>query len=143
MTAEDESEILRIIEIQELIEFRKAAGANERAAWLMAARRIFNPGERQPCHVCGRFRSIAQAHHVVPLSAQYDRGFKYPDNEIVWLCPNHHAMAHLYIPDDDRSMTPSAMRSRMRTTAPLSEDLTSAEFDKLMELMGKSARSAE
>jgi predicted HNH restriction endonuclease len=107
----------------------------ERDIWLMVARKVFAPSGRQPCFVCGKFESIIQAHHVVPLTTQYDRGYKVPDNEHVWLCPNHHTMAHLYILNDDRSMTERAMKSRASTTAALNSDLSDHEFERMMELM--------
>lgn len=143
MDEEDEKAIRRIIEIEDLIAFRKNAGAVERNIWIAASRQIFQPGERHPCWVCGKFKSVAQAHHVIPLAAQYDRGFKYPDQEFVWLCPNHHAMTHLYIPDDNRSMNIAAMRTRGRTTGALNSDLSEDEFNKLLDLMGRSMRSPE
>lgn len=133
----------RIVEIYERVEHRRRAPAIDRDIWIYAGRRLFDPGERAPCWVCGKFKSIAQAHHVVPLTAQYDRGFKYPDQEFVWLCPNHHAMAHLFIQADDRSMTPDAMRARGRRTAALNPDLAESEFDKLLELMHRAGRAPE
>jgi hypothetical protein len=123
-------------------EFRRNAGKLERDIWIAVARACFRPSERQPCFVCGRFRGITQAHHVVPLTAQYDRGFEYPDNEHVWLCPNHHAILHLFILGDNRSLNPSAMRRRSKSTSPLHPDLTEVEFDKIMELLRRSCRSA-
>jgi hypothetical protein len=143
MNEDDRKYILRLIEIEDLKAEREAAGPRERDIWIMASRRIFAPGPRQPCCVCGKFKSISQAHHVVPLATQYDRGFKYPDQEHVWLCPNHHAMVHLYIPGDDRSLEPAAMRARSRTTMAVSEDLSEEEFGRMMELMRRSARSPE
>jgi hypothetical protein len=141
--SENDDELQRIFEQQLLVERRRLGPAIDRDAWIMASRRIFAPGARQPCWVCGKFKSIAHAHHVVPLTAQYDRGFVYPDQELVWLCPNHHAMAHLYIPTDDRSIAPAAMRARGRTTGALNGDLTEEEFNRLMELTRRSGRSLE
>lgn len=107
----------------------------KRDLWLLVARRVFAPSVRQPCFVCDKFESIVQAHHTIPLTTQYDRGFKVPDNEHVWLCPNHHTMAHLYILNDDRSMSERAMKSRAATTAALNADLSDSEFERMMELM--------
>jgi len=111
----------------------------EREIWLTVARKVFVPSERQSCFVCGKFGSITQAHHIVPLTAQYDRGFKVPSNDHVWLCPNHHTMAHLYILDDERSMSDRAMKSRDATIASLNADLSDDEFDKMMKLMHMAA----
>lgn len=143
MSEDDRKSLERIIEIHELVEFRRTAGLLEREVWVRASRRFFDPGERQPCHICGKFRGIAQAHHVIPLTTQYDRGFKYPDPEHEWLCPNHHAMVHIYIQDDDRSLTAAAFRARGRTIAALNDDLTEEEFEALMALMRRSGRSPE
>jgi len=138
---EDDDELQRLIETHELVEKRRLRPSIDRDAWIAASRRIFSPGDREPCYVCDKFKSIAQAHHVIPLTAQYDRGFKYPDQEYVWLCPNHHTMAHLYIPTGERSMAAPAMRARSETTSALNEDLTEDEFNRMMELMRRSVRS--
>lgn len=143
MNEDDQKAILRIIEIRDLKAFRKQADPVEREAWILVARRIFDPGERQPCFVCGKFKSIAQAHHVIPLTAQYDRGFELPDGEFVWLCPNHHAMAHTFIIDENRSLAPEAFRARGKTARAVLSDLAAGEFDKIMELMRRAGRSPE
>lgn len=141
--SDDGDDLRRIVEIHDRVEHRKGAPAIERDIWVYAARRLFDPGKREACCVCGKFKSVAQAHHVVPLTTQYDRGFKYPDQEFVWLCPNHHAMAHLFIQDDNRSMSPDAMRARGRRTAALNPDLAEGEFEKMLELMQRAGRSPE
>lgn len=143
MNEDDRKYILRLIEIEDLLAERKAAGPQERDIWITASRRIFSPGPREPCCICEKFKSISQAHHIVPLATQYDRGFKYPDQEYVWLCPNHHVMVHLYIPDVERSLQRAAMRARSRTTMVVSDDLSPEEFDRMMELMRRSARAPE
>jgi hypothetical protein len=97
-----DEDLEKIYERHQLVEQRRRGSRLDREAWVTAARQIFAPGEREACHVCGKFKGISQAHHVVPLKAQYDRGFKYPDSEFVWLCPNHHAVVHLFIPIDGR-----------------------------------------
>ncbi len=70
-----------------------------RPDWIAKARSEFNPGEQQPCAICGKFRWITHAHHVIPLARQYilDAAIG-PDHEYVWLCPNHHAMVHYFRP---------------------------------------------
>ena len=141
--SDQENELQRVFEIHELVERRRLGPAIDREAWIAASRRIYSPGDRQPCYVCGKFRSITQAHHVIPLTAQYDRGFKLPDQESVWLCPNHHTMVHLYIPTGERSMTVPSIRARSETTSALNEDLTEDEFNKMMELMRRSVRSPD
>jgi hypothetical protein len=139
----DDEDLQRIFDNHERIEQRRRAPAIDREAWLMASRRMFDPGPRQDCWVCGKFKSIAQAHHIIPLTTQYDRGYKYPNQEHVWLCPNHHAMAHLFIQDDNRSMLQAALRARGRTMARVFPDLSEDEFEKMLELMRRAGRSPE
>lgn len=141
--SDEDHELQRLFENHELVERRRLGPAIDREAWIAASRRIYSPGDRQPCYVCGKFRSITQAHHVIPLTAQYDRGFKLPDQESVWLCPNHHTMVHLCIPTGERSMTVPSIRARSETTSALNEDLTEDEFSKMMELMRRSVRSPD
>jgi hypothetical protein len=141
--SDEDNELQRLFENHELVERRRLGPAIDREAWIAASRRIYSPGDRQPCYVCGKFRSITQAHHVIPLTAQYDRGFKLPDQESVWLCPNHHTMVHLYIPTGERSTTVPSIRTRSETTSALNEDLTEDEFNKMMELMRRSVRSPD
>ncbi len=143
MASGDDGDLERLISLFRLVEARRRGPRIDRDAWIAAARKLFAPGERHACHICGKFKSIAQAHHVVPLTAQYDRGFVYPDHEAEWLCPNHHAMIHLFIPGDDRSMAVPAMRARGRTTSSLNEDLSDEEFGRMMALVRRSARAPE
>ncbi len=106
-----------------------------KTAWVAAARLGFQPGRRQPCAVCGRFRDIAEAHHVVPLAAQFDRGFQAPDHEHVWLCPNHHAAIHVMIASDD----PARLGSK---AAGVIADLSEAELRAILDLISRSGRGA-
>lgn len=138
-----DDELRKIIEIHDLQEWRASAGRLERDAWLMAARQIFSPGKREPCWVCGKFLSITQAHHAIPLTTQYDRGFKYPDQSLVWLCPNHHALAHLFIMDDRRSMTEAAFAARDRAREHVHSDLSEDEYEKMIQLMRLAGRGPE
>lgn len=114
----------------------------EKTAWIAAARLTFAPGEREPCHVCGKFKSIAQAHHVVPLAAQFDRGFPVPDHEHVWLCPNHHTIIHIFIGPENPSYAGAAPRKRSQTTSALHLDLSEDEFEKMLALRRRAFRSA-
>lgn len=69
--------------------------------WIAAARSKFTPGEPERCEVCRKLGVIAQAHHTIPLSDQFDRKFKRPSQRFVWLCPNHHVMVHLFMRQRD------------------------------------------
>jgi hypothetical protein len=141
--SENDDELHRFIENRELVEQRRVGPTIDRDVWIAASRRIFSPGDREPCYVCEKFKSITQAHHVVPLTVQYDRGFKYPDQECVWLCPNHHTMAHLFIPTGERLRAVPTIRTRFETTSALNQDLTEEEFNRMMELIRRSMRSPE
>jgi len=66
----------------------------DRDEWIAEARRHFSPGKREPCRICHRYRSLTQAHHVVPLFIQLELGHIEPDQNFVWLCPTHHAAIH-------------------------------------------------
>lgn len=73
--------------------------------WIRKQRALFDPSPRQPCHICQRFAAISQAHHVIPLAEQYDRGFKKADHEHIWLCPNHHTVIHRFLSSPDIEQT--------------------------------------
>jgi hypothetical protein len=141
--SDNDDELQRLFENYELVEARHAGPIIDRDVWIAASRRVFSPGDREACYVCGKFRSITQAHHVIPLTAQYDRGFKYPDQECVWLCPNHHTMAHLFIPTGERLRAVPTIRTRFEPTSALNADLAENEFDRIMELVRRSMRSPE
>ncbi len=105
-----------------------------RADWISAARRVFYPGRREPCHLCGKFRGVTHAHHIVPLAEQYRRGFTVPDSEHAWLCPSHHAVIHFLIDGN-----PSVERLGARA-APALADLDVEEIEKIMDLVRRSGR---
>jgi hypothetical protein len=108
--------------------------AARKRGWIAAARLEFTPRARESCFVCGKFKSITQAHHVVPLGEQFDHGFQVADQEHEWLCPNHHVILHLWI---DERIT-DVQRGRRAAHTMDYVDLT--EFDRLMELVGRSGR---
>lgn len=69
----------------------------KREQWVNTARATFSAGEQRACEVCGKYRSLTHAHHIMPLHLQYQFGTRLPDHEFLWLCPNHHAAVHLLI----------------------------------------------
>jgi len=75
----------------------RSEDARRKRAWIAAARLAFVPSRRSACFVCGKFESVAQAHHLIPLSEQYDNGFRAANHTHEWLCPTHHAILHLWI----------------------------------------------
>jgi hypothetical protein len=85
---------------------------DQKIAWIVAAR--ISPPAAQPdcCDVCGFTFELAHAHHIVPLAAQYDAGYKSPNHERVWLCPNHHAIVHYVL----RKMGSDATDDRLART---------------------------
>lgn len=89
--------------------------------WILCARQIFAPGARQNCHVCGKYRFLTQAHHVLPLACQYDKGFKAPDQTYCWLCPTHHAAVHLMI-SFFTAVEPPENRDRFEMLIDMDED---------------------
>ena len=105
--------------------------------WIAEARLNFRPSQRQNCYVCGKFASIAQAHHTVPLAAQFERGFKYPDHEHAWLCPNHHSILHIFI---DPAKDAQALGHR---AVRVIDDLTHDELEIMLELIRLSGRKTD
>ena len=47
-------------------------------------------GWQEPAAISRRYRSVVQAHHVIPVAC----GGSDADDNLVLLCPNHHAIAH-------------------------------------------------
>jgi len=70
---------------------------SRKEAWIASARLAFEPSDRRPCEVCGKYRSLSQAHHIIPLAVQFDSGIKEPLSDHTWLCPTHHTAIHLLI----------------------------------------------
>lgn len=79
-----------------LVKYEAACRA-DKETFVALGRASFAPSQREVCKVCGRFQSLTHAHHVVPLTVQFDRGFDRPDSQHVWLCPTHHAAVHILI----------------------------------------------
>ena len=61
------------------------------------------PDVKFPCAVCGKYRAISEAHHIIPVyqlaELCSDHGVDaltvaFVPVRFVWLCPNHHAMFH-------------------------------------------------
>lgn len=102
--------------------------------WIADARQAFSPSERQPCNICKKYKSLSQAHHVIPLSLQFDRGFKKPDDRHVWLCPTHHAAAHIAIAAAWKGGDPRASRA----TVDLINEMTHEEVTALVDLISMS-----
>lgn len=106
-----------------LARYDAACKALARADWIGDARAAFSPGERQPCEVCGKYRSLAHAHHIVPLACQTEAQ---PSHEHVWLCPTHHAAVHLLI-----SQALSSRDRAGRWQIEMTCEMEAAEFGKV------------
>jgi hypothetical protein len=119
-----DEEIQRIADDFYLRAARAKAPQREKNAWVAAARRFFNPGDREPCRVCGKFQTIAQAHHLIPLEAQFDKGVRVPNHDFVWLCPNHHEVVHMFIKRSGRRILATTVDS----------DLSETEFNEILAL---------
>ena len=98
------SQGLSVIAAKKLLAQAKSRQQAANKAWIAAARAAFNPGQKQPCKVCGKFQSVAHAHHLTPLYRQIDR--KEPDQSFIWLCPTHHHGVHLCIEGSKRGVWP-------------------------------------
>jgi len=102
--------------------------------WIEAARRNFRPSRRDVCFICQRFEAVTEAHHVVRLADQYDRGFEDPDHEHVWLCPTHHALLHLLLAERDDEA------AHGRIAASVIMELNDEEYHKVLKLLGLSGK---
>lgn len=67
--------------------------------WIARSRAEVATPERQSCAVCGRYRAIAESHHILPLSIQYDLGTVDALQDAIGLCPSHHKALHYLIAD--------------------------------------------
>ena len=83
----------------------KKISAVERQAthWRTRAKRLYG----SVCSICG-FSLVVEVHHIVPRS----RGGGNHDDNLIPLCPNHHAMAHAGMLSEDE------MRSARKNPAP-------------------------
>lgn len=125
----NQPEVQRLARQYERIAERANAPKRVKNGWIALARRFFQPGDRAPCVVCGKFKVIAQAHHIVPLEQQYDDGYEVPDQRYVWLCPNHHELVHVFI-----------KRTERRVNATIANgDLSDDEFAITMKVVSLSA----
>lgn len=125
--------VARAIE-DEMIRERRA----EKDAWILAARRAFRPSVPAPCLVCGKYRNLAQAHHLVPLASQFERGFVFPDHDHVWLCPTHHVAIHALLADSESEPTEAALRARGRRASGAIAEMELEEIDVLLDLVAMS-----
>lgn len=84
-----------VINLNKLAKQEKKKDAENKRKWINKQRSAFNPGEKRPCNICGRYQSVSHAHHIVPLHSQY--GTDKVIHDYVWLCPTHHEGVHLLI----------------------------------------------
>lgn len=98
-------------------------------SFITLARLQFNPGVKEACFVCNKYKSLAHAHHVVPLSIQAKRGMTKPDQKHVWLCPTHHSAVHILIGQAESKNTKAS-----KSCINLLADLTQDELRKLLEV---------
>ncbi len=95
---------LAVLAARKVVTQAKAEQRFSSNAWIAAARAAFKPGPKQPCVVCGKFQSVAHAHHLTPLCRQVNCDT--PDDSFVWLCPTHHQGVHLCLEGSKRGAWP-------------------------------------
>lgn len=86
------------------------------------------PRNRKPCVVCGKYASITEAHHVIPVHqlARLCKSVSVPLDQMcnlpiryIWLCPNHHVLFH------------RIGSSRIKNVETIVEDIGLAEYRSL------------
>ena len=56
--------------------------------------------EKESCFVCGKYKEIAELHHIVTVKELSELIVRYEAYDVelymphVWLCPNHHRIIH-------------------------------------------------
>lgn len=68
--------------------------------------------QREPCFICGKHRSITEAHHTIPLKNMallLEAWESLPEPPIVWLCPNCHTYVHIWQRADPSDMEPGML----------------------------------
>lgn len=83
--------------ISRLYRFAADERTVRKRVWIGNARLDFDPGPRHRCVICNQYFGLTQAHHIVPLSLQFDLHLAQPDQAFDWLCPTHHVAAHVAI----------------------------------------------
>ncbi|MGZ8954484.1 MAG: hypothetical protein ACXW0Q_07380 [Methylovulum sp.] len=95
--------------IEKELKQRKLTNQKLKDAWIASARKEFSPGSQKPCVVCGKYKSVAQAHHTYPLYLQFDKGVIEVNQNFVWLCPTHHSSIHLQISSLEKNNQKASM----------------------------------
>lgn len=101
-----------------------------KSAFIALARATFVPSKRCACKVCGKYKSLTQAHHVTPLAIQYDIGATKPNHDHVWLCPTHHAAVHILL-----GQAYSSQVSASRACAQVVYEMTQENMDEFRVLL--------
>ena len=107
---------------------------SEKQKWIDDARNKFVPEEKDNCIVCGKYLILTQAHHVIPLSYQFDHGIKNAFHYCVWLCPTHHNMVHLLMNQKDKWLTPQECDVVSLKNFCLMNAIQKDEYSKVLEL---------
>lgn len=103
-------------------EIDKKLASLTNAEWIALARSTFKPPKPKPCAVCDRYASLAQAHHLVPLSMQAERRPEYVCHDHLWLCPTHHAAVHVLISHKSHQNSQVLNSKRMTVILELADD---------------------
>jgi hypothetical protein len=109
------AEAHRVDEVKDIRDKAEAMAIDE---WVFHARATFIPSQRRACSVCGKYASLSQAHHVIPLAFQARGNRMVVNHEHEWLCPTHHAAVHVLI----GRHVPNATETRIAVTVDLGRE---------------------
>ncbi len=123
------AEAHRVDEVKDIRDKAEAMAVDE---WVFHARASFAPSARRACAVCGKYASLTQAHHVVPLAFQARASRMVVNHEHEWLCPTHHAAVHVLI----GRHVPNATEARIAVTVDLGRESPEA-LAKALEIAGR------
>jgi hypothetical protein len=110
-------------------------------------RSAFKPGKKKPCVVCGKYRAISEAHHLIPVHEQVDfcieHGIKWLVLPVrfVWLCPTHHTIFHAFYGKRGKSQLEESVRLELlRDMPPVEREamhflLSIVHWDEMFELL--------
>lgn len=104
----------------------------DRDKWIKQARLNFDPGDKQACAICGKYKSLTHAHHIIPLAIQYRRNYIHPDQSYVWMCPTHHAAIHMFLNIFESKLSEDVQDKRI---SELQGDLSHQEMNELIDLL--------
>lgn len=107
----------------------------DKKSWVRIQRLLFSPSDRSPCFVCGKYKSLTHAHHLIPLAKQACESIQSVDNRHVWLCPTHHSAIHILL--GARNVAHKKQTTAVRNVATeMSRDCSPDEWQRLLYVLG-------